>query len=121
MQGPEPSTDGATSLGVVAMTIVKGPSLKSPSFDAQRVAIPCHATLPSDARVRLHTTRGARRAVAIAAALGMRNATNLLGWSVWVIWWSERSRAEVSCHQQTRTVGQLSHVSHGRRYASLCR
>ena len=56
MQGPEPSTDGATSLGVVAMTIVKGPSLKSPSFDAQRVAIPCHATLPSDARVRLRTT-----------------------------------------------------------------
>ncbi len=51
----------------------------------------------------------------LTAAQRMRSSAKLVGWSPWVVWWSGRSRVEVSCHQ-TRAVGQLSHVSH----APLC-
>ena len=48
----------------------------------------------------------------------MRSSASSVGWSPWVGWWPGRSRLDLSCHE-TRAVGQLTQVSHMRRYASL--
>jgi hypothetical protein len=60
MQGLMPSTDGAISLGVGIITLLKGPGLLGPISDAKTSDRPHSVTLPS-AHVSTLFTQGSMR------------------------------------------------------------
>ena len=108
-QGPMPPAGGAIGLGLGTWTLLKGPGLLDPQFDAKHAKRSCGATLPSTVCAQRPTWH-ASRADAHAAAPSARSVPKLAVWSVWVAWAPRTSRVDLSCHE-TRTIGDQNPVS----------